>query len=94
MGNQAAELHADCQAGMFAAVEERDGLLDVGDVCEAFRGLCAAGDPFESPWFQPGAHGTCEQRTQAFETGYQGMKALLDEDCETTPAAAIQRICG
>ncbi len=39
------ELHADCQAGIFAAVEESVGNLQPGDLNAAFLSLCGGGRP-------------------------------------------------
>jgi len=62
------EQHAHCQSGVFAALEESRGLLEMGDVMTAFNSLCALGGT--SGWFDPTSHGTCEERVEAFENGY------------------------
>lgn len=92
--NKSLELHADCQAGMFAAVAEHRGLLDMGDVYEAFSSLCMAGDAMGSPWFTPGAHGTCTERVSAFEAGYLGALDSLDLVCGSRPLDVMRDICG
>lgn len=67
------ELQADCMAGAYIGDGERTKLLTVeeGDIEELRQGLLAVGDDPSVPWFQPGAHGTAEQRTQAFFEGYE-----------------------
>jgi uncharacterized protein len=63
------ELQADCLAGRWAASAGARGLLDAGDVQEAFVSLFTVGDPAGTPWFAPGAHGTAQQRQAAFSHG-------------------------
>jgi Putative neutral zinc metallopeptidase len=82
------EQHADCQAGVFTAVEESRGLLEMGDVMAAFNSLCASGGA--SGWFDPTSHGTCEERVEAFANGYSSGAERLDELCSQTPSARIQ----
>jgi uncharacterized protein len=67
------ELQADCMAGAYIGDSEKSGGLTVedGDIEELRQGLLAVGDDPSVPWFQPGAHGTAEQRTQSFFEGYQ-----------------------
>lgn len=92
--NKALELHADCQAGIFAAYEADIGNLSAGDVEEAFGSLCAAGDPATSPWFQPGAHGTCEERLSAFQFGFSGAQQQLSSLCSGRDQLSTMRsIC-
>ncbi len=81
------ELHADCQAGAFAAAEQAVGNLDSGDLTESFSSLCAAADPTDA-----GAHGTCEERSAAFSHGYRGAIAQLPNVCGSDPLAAMQTI--
>lgn len=88
------ELHADCQAGVFAAFEEDAGNLQMGDVDEAFASLCSAGDPVAAPWFQPGAHGTCSERHEAFSHGLDTARAILDRLCTGDRLATMRAICG
>src|SRR5205085_5320484 len=78
------EAIANCFAGVFAQVSEKDGSLGKGDLDEAFFGLAAAGDP--TPQFtgnrridrqialrvQYLGHGTREQRLDNFTRGYKG----------------------
>jgi len=67
------ELQADCMAGAYLGDSVRDGVLRIadGDLEEFERGLLAVGDDPSVPWFAPGAHGTAEQRTESFFTGYE-----------------------
>ena len=87
------ELHADCQAGVFAAVEESAGLLSMGDVMEAFSSLCSASDP--SGWFDPRGHGDCPTRVSAFRWGYEHGRSRLGELCSSGGSAdrAMLEIC-
>lgn len=68
------ELQADCMAGAYIGDSVKSGSLrlDQGDIDEFRRGLLAVGDDPSQPWFAPGAHGTAEQRTDAFFEGYEG----------------------
>jgi len=67
------ELQADCLAGALIGDSVRGGALtlDNGDLDEFRSGLLAVGDDPDQPWFAPGAHGTAEQRTDAFFEGYE-----------------------
>jgi predicted metalloprotease len=67
------ELQADCMAGAYMGDSVRANALrlDDGDVEELQQGLRAVGDDPSQPWFAPGAHGTAEQRTDSFFSGYQ-----------------------
>jgi len=67
------ELQADCLAGAYIGDSVRGGALtlDNGDLEEFRSGLLAVGDDPDQPWFAPGAHGTAEQRTEAFFDGYE-----------------------
>lgn len=93
MGTKAGELHADCQAGIFAAIEEDRGNLNVGDVCEAFSTLVSAGDPVYTPWFQPQQHGTAAERVASFERGYFGALQNLDALCGNAPLSVMRALC-
>jgi hypothetical protein len=78
------EAVADCLAGAFARQSEKEGLLEHGDLDEAFYGMASAGDPTFEPSGDPdrdrrvslilarNSHGTREQRTQNFDRGYRG----------------------
>ncbi|MCW6010844.1 neutral zinc metallopeptidase [Micromonospora sp. CPCC 205371] len=67
------ELQADCMAGAYMgdSVRAKALRLDDGDADELQKGLLAVGDDPGQPWFAPGAHGTAEQRTDSFFSGYQ-----------------------
>jgi predicted metalloprotease len=66
------ELQADCFAGAWARYVEDLGILEKGDIDEATLGLFAARDAIGTPWLQPGAHGTGQQRIVAFSHGQEG----------------------
>jgi hypothetical protein len=87
------ELHADCQAGIFAAYVQQVGYLDKGDLCEAFTTFCGLADPVGMPWFQPGAHGTCAQRETAFRTGFEGVINSMMIACSADAYADMARVC-
>lgn len=74
------ELQADCMAGAYIgdSVKNASLKLDEGDLDEFQSGLLAVGDDPNIPWFAPGAHGTAEQRTEAFFTGYERSLAACD----------------
>jgi predicted metalloprotease len=67
------ELQADCMAGAYIgdSVRSKALTLEEGDLDELRNGLIAVGDDPGQPWFAPEAHGTPEQRTQAFFNGYE-----------------------
>jgi predicted metalloprotease len=62
------ELNADCLAGVWMADALRRGTVieESGDAEAIFGWLWEAGS---GPWFNPGDHGTPEQRQQAFSDG-------------------------
>jgi uncharacterized protein len=70
------ELQADCFAGVWGASANKRGLLEPGDVEEGIRAAQAVGDDTIQKRTQgqvvPDAftHGTAEQRTRWFKTGY------------------------
>ena len=66
------ELQADCFAGAWARYVEDLGILEKGDIDEAILGLFAVRDPVGTPWLQPGAHGTGQQRILALSHGQEG----------------------
>jgi hypothetical protein len=74
------ELQADCMAGAYIGDSERDQVLAVqdGDLEELAAGLMAVADDPGQPWFAEGAHGTAEQRTDAFFAGYRGSVEACD----------------
>lgn len=86
------ELHADCHAGVFTAVQELQGHLDVGDAKLAFDTFCKGGDPIETA-FTPNSHGTCGERQEAFLTGYMAARANPDIVCSDGSLAATVQIC-
>lgn len=68
------ELQADCFAGAYtgyATLESVKVLIEAGDLEEGVIALFLFGDPADVPWFDPLAHGTGEQRVQAFLNGVQ-----------------------
>ncbi len=64
------ELQADCMAGAFTKYAKSFGLLTEIDLGEAFDLLALIGDPEGIPFFVPGAHGTAEQRNEAYMAGF------------------------
>lgn len=64
------ELQADCLAGGWMKDAKSRDLLQVTDSLEAAGSLFNVGDPFASEWFQPNAHGSPQQRVQAFQVGF------------------------
>jgi uncharacterized protein len=70
------ELQADCLAGGWMKDADARGLLEVSDSQEAAGSLFEAGDRFGIPWFDPTAHGTPQQRVEAFRIGFlQGVSS-------------------
>ncbi|WDZ82583.1 neutral zinc metallopeptidase [Micromonospora cathayae] len=74
------ELQADCMAGAYLGGSIQAGVLELedGDLEEFREGLLAVGDDPGQPWFAEGAHGTAEQRTQAFFSGYEKTLSACD----------------
>ncbi|GAB3248193.1 neutral zinc metallopeptidase [Kineosporia babensis] len=68
------ELQADCMAGAYLGDSVRASILAVeeGDIDELLISLETVGDQPGVPWFAEGAHGTGQQRTEAFAQGYDG----------------------
>lgn len=66
------ELQADCYAGAWGGDAELRGMLEPGDVEEGLAAAQSVGDPEGIPWFDPDAHGTAEQRIEAFTVGFEG----------------------
>jgi hypothetical protein len=64
------ELQADCLAGTWTTHAGEMGYLEEGDLEEGATALFKAGD-LDIPWFDPSAHGTPDQRVQAFLDGLQ-----------------------
>jgi len=65
-----AELGADCLGGVWAADAARRGWLPVDGVEQAREITSAAGDLAGTSRSDPRAHGTSEQRLQAFTDGF------------------------
>lgn len=65
------ELQADCLAGAYTRDAEARGWLDPGDLDEALGLTFAVGDPAGTARDDPNAHGTGEQRVEAFREGYE-----------------------
>lgn len=65
------ELQADCYAGAWGADADLRGMLEPGDVEEGLATAQSVGDLPGVPWFDPSAHGSPEQRINAFQTGFQ-----------------------
>jgi hypothetical protein len=65
------ELQADCYAGAYLGDQIRVGRLKLedGDIEELRAGLRSVADPEGTPWFDPRAHGTAEQRIDYFGRG-------------------------
>ena len=66
------EQQADCLAGAYSVDAELVGWLDPGDIDEALRMTELSGDPPGTAWDDPRAHGTSEERIDAFLRGYSG----------------------
>ncbi|MCA9877846.1 MAG: neutral zinc metallopeptidase [Thermomicrobiales bacterium] len=66
------EQQADCLAGAYSVDAELVGWLDPGDVDEALRMTELSGDPPGTAWNDPRAHGSGEERIDAFLQGYSG----------------------
>jgi hypothetical protein len=65
------ELEADCLAGVYVHYAEAQDRIDATDVLQAVDLMMRIGDPAGTPWFDPDAHGTAEQRVEAFVSGYR-----------------------
>lgn len=74
------EQQADCLAGSYAVDAENTGWLDAGDIQEALTMTEISGDPPGTAWNDPKAHGTGDQRTDAFLAGYRGGIEACDLD--------------
>jgi predicted metalloprotease len=66
------ELGADCLAGVWAQSLYRRDLLESGDFKEALDSRSTVGDPVGTSPNDPQAHGTSEQRVDAFVRGFTG----------------------
>ncbi|MER3438570.1 MAG: hypothetical protein C4346_13830, partial [Chloroflexota bacterium] len=65
------ELEADCLAGVYVHYAEAQDWIEATDVLAAVELMMRLGDPAGTPWFDPDAHGTAEQRVTAFVSGYR-----------------------
>jgi predicted metalloprotease len=74
------EQQADCLAGAYAIDAELTGWLDPGDIDEALFMTRISGDPTGTAWNDPRAHGTGDERIDAFLTGYAGGLPACDLD--------------
>lgn len=73
------ELQADCLAGAYSEDAKGRGVVAEQDLQEATASLTQAGDPVGTPWYDPRAHGSAEQRVGAFHEGLSGgVSACLD----------------
>lgn len=63
------ELQADCFAGAWAQWADDQGLLGKDAADQAAEAVISVGDPESVPWNAPDAHGTAEERLDAFATG-------------------------
>ena len=68
------ELEADCYAGMWAADEQKRGMLDTDDVAGALAETAAVGDDRICPGCSPEqwTHGSSAMRTASFQRGLAG----------------------
>lgn len=73
------ELQADCLAGAYGTYLEERGNLEEGDLEEGLRQMFAIGDSPNVPWFHASAHGTGEQRYEAFQHGFDnGVESCIE----------------
>jgi uncharacterized protein len=70
------ELQADALAGAYTKYAMSQGILEKGDLEEAVQSIYNFGD--DTPWFEPGAHGTPKERAQHFLKGVkEGIKGCF-----------------
>ena len=74
------EQQADCLAGAYAIDADVTGWLDPGDIDEALYMTEISGDPPGTAWNDPRAHGTGDERIDAFMQGYTDGLAGCDLD--------------
>ena len=74
------EQQADCLAGAYAVDAEVTGWLDPGDIDEALYMTEISGDPPGTAWNDPRAHGSGDERIDAFMQGFEGGLAGCDLD--------------
>jgi hypothetical protein len=82
------EQQADCLAGAYSIDAEKSGWLDPGDIDEALYMTEISGDPPGTAWNDPRAHGSSDQRIDAFLQGYAGGIASCDLDLSLSDVAA------
>ena len=63
------ELQADCFAGAWAQWADDQGLLGKDAANQAAEAVISVGDPEGVPWNAPDAHGTPDERLEAFSIG-------------------------
>ena len=87
------ELQADCYSGIWARMAEKKlGVVQAGDFEEAFNAARQIGDDTlqrsagQSPNPESFTHGTSEQRSRWFQTGYRTGKLV---SCDTINAARL-----
>jgi uncharacterized protein len=66
------ELEADCLAGVYTQDAESRGLIEPGDIDAAMALMPLIGDPEGVSVYDSDAHGTAEERAEAFLNGYNG----------------------
>jgi hypothetical protein len=66
------ELQADCFAGAWAAWADEQGLLGQDAADQAADAVISVADPEGVPWTDPDAHGTADERLEAFAAGVDG----------------------
>lgn len=66
------ELSADCFSGFFLAWLQCKNMVNQNDISATLSAVCMEGDSSSVPWFQPGAHGNCNQRINAVANGMKG----------------------
>jgi predicted metalloprotease len=87
---RANELHADCQAGAYVALEQAAGHFEAEHVAQALDTLCYFAD---APGWS-GAHGSCQTRALAFRTGYAGAKERAAQLCRAeNPVPMVLELC-
>lgn len=69
------ELQADCLAGFYIGSRIQRQTVTEVDVTRAFQLACTNGDSSDTPWWAPSAHGSCQQRVNAVQTGIGGFLA-------------------
>lgn len=82
------EQQADCLAGAYSVDAEKSGWLDPGDIDEALYMTEISGDPPGTAWDDPRAHGSSQDRVDAFLRGYSGSLTACDLDLTASDIAA------